>query len=159
MTIADSLASIMGHLAKINADYFREVGPVPAMVMTSRPDKPVNVLSLNGVDAHALRRAVVDAYMTVTCMEGWLTELPTSAPLPDPDAIADHPDSRHCLVYLAQARDGTRACGVQYILRPEHGRATLAPLKVLDGRSVAVMGPDIADLTRPGQRTASRDMH
>jgi hypothetical protein len=157
-TITDGLARVMKHLAQLNTEYFHDVGPIPAMVLTSRPGEPVNVLSLDDVDAHTLRRAVVDAYLTVTCVEGHLTEMSVDAPLPNPDTIAQHPDARHCLVYLAQARDGTRACAVQYILRPEHGRATLAPLKVIEGRSVDIMGPDIADLTRPG-RAPRRDMH
>jgi hypothetical protein len=154
--IENLLTETMSRLAKINTDFFRNEGTLPASLVVA-PLKPrdgkitIDVMPLELIQLPATREAIRNAALTVTCLEGYLAEQPHSAPLPDPTTIKDNPDARHCFVYLAQARDGTRACAVQYILRPEHGRAVLAPLKVLNGHSVALMDSDIADATRPGR--------
>ena len=166
-----ALAEVMTKLADINAHYFRNISAdLPAMVVIAPRDKPAtndDFLKIVPVDAIAfpeIRAAIKHALLTVTCMEGHLLEVHRDDPQPEGDP-ADHPDARRCMVYLAQGCDGTRACGVQYILTPEHGKPSLAPLKLINGQSVALVGNDIADLTRPGcsslysRSNQRRDLH
>lgn len=156
------LTKILLRLADLNAQQFRAAGELPATLIIGPRDAAsgFEVLPLEAVTAAPVRRAIADAVLTVTCIEGHMMEQHRDAttgrfPIPDPDTVADNPDSRRCYVYLAQAIDGTRACAVQYILKPEHGRASLAPLKILEGYNVAIADADLADLTRPGTRRAT----
>jgi hypothetical protein len=156
----------MLRLADINAQFLKTVGAgddLPAMIIIAPRDKPDENLAILPIDSIAsprVRAAIADALLTVTCLEGHMIEqrLDDKGAWPTHDTAADHPDARRCMVYLAQARDGTRACGVQYILKPEHGNATLAPLKVLNHHNVALVDSDLADMTRPGNR-APRAFH
>jgi hypothetical protein len=156
---ANPITQVMLKLADINASYLRDIGKdIPALlaILPRTKDKEVSVISLDAISEQATRDAVADAAMTLICLEGYIAAMPMAAPMPDPDEVPNHPDARHCLVYFAQAANGMNACGVQYILKPEHGRATLSPLKVLSGHT-ALINRDIADLVRPGR--ARRDMH
>lgn len=153
----DALKDVMTRLANINAEYFRNISDeLPAMIIIVPRDKPrapedaLVILPLEAIEQRETSRAIADALLTITCLQGCMLEQRIDEPMPDDPA--NHPDARSCFVYLAQAADGTRACGVQYILRPEHGKPSLAPLKVITGQSVAIVDSDLADMTRPGSR-------
>jgi hypothetical protein len=145
------LADIMHRLARINSAYFRDQGIIPPSILIVPEDTKLDVIPIEALALEDAHNAIRNALVTVTCLEAMVTRQPCDAPIPSQDEIEHDPDTRPCIVYLAQGCDGTRACAVQYILRPEHGRATLSPLKMLTGREVAIMGSPIADMTRPGQ--------
>jgi len=149
----DLLLGIVSRFADINARFFRQEGELPAALVIAPSKTGFEVLPLENVTAPQIQAAIRDAFLTITCLEGCIIAQNPGDALPDTENAADHPDARRCYIYLAQARDGTRACAVQYILKPEHGRATLAPLKVLQDCSIAIMDSDLADLTRPGTAT------
>lgn len=147
------ISQTLGRLAEVNAAYFRENGDLPAALVIAPSHEhagAVDVMPLEALVAPQVRKAIRNAALTVTCIEGYLAEQHASAPMPDRDTIEHNPDARHCYVYFAQTPD-VQVCAVQFVLKPELGAARLSPLKVLDNRTVAVMDPQIAALARPGQ--------
>lgn len=164
MSCPDPLANVLLRIAELNAQQFRANGELPATLIIGprRRQDGFEVLPLEAITLRAVQHEIADACLTITCLEGHLMEQRRDEagrfPTPDPDTIADNPDARRCYVYLAQTIDGTRACAVQYVLRPEHGSASLAPLKILTDHNVAIADADLADLARPGRR-APRSTH
>jgi hypothetical protein len=45
--------------------------------------------------------------------------------------LADHPDRREAVMFAGEDIDGDRVLAQRYILRPEHGKAKLAPLEIV----------------------------
>lgn len=61
--------------------------------------------------------------------------------------LKDHPNRREVVMLVAENAQGEMLTGTRYILRPEHGKPTLSPLKVDDmtgveseGRMVGLLG-------------------
>lgn len=150
-----TLERIMSRIAEANAHNYRGEGKLTPLLVIAPPQGPLDVVPLESASASIVQQAIAAALLTVTCIEGYMVEQHKSEPLPAPDDIENHPDARRCVVIFAQAATGERACAVQFVLRPEHGRATLSPLKILNGHDIAIADSDLADMTRPGRM--SRD--
>ena len=50
--------------------------------------------------------------------------------------LSEHPDRREVIAFSAENRDGQMQTARRYILRPEHGKAKLTPLKLDDMVSI-----------------------
>jgi len=46
--------------------------------------------------------------------------------------LQDFPDRRECVIFVGEDINGDTIMAHRYILRPEHGKATLAPLEMLE---------------------------
>lgn len=46
-------------------------------------------------------------------------------------SLEHHPDRREAIHIMAESKSGEYQSGVYYILRPEHGKPTLSPFKVI----------------------------
>jgi len=66
--------------------------------------------------------------------EAWVATIhePTAGALANSPRPSEHPDRREVLMVRAEDRDGTAMSGFYFILRPEHGKPTLSPLKIED---------------------------
>ncbi len=109
MTNQEGLTQVIKRLAEINAEYLHTVDEIPASVTIASRDKRIEIIPLEAIDCSTVDM-ISDAVLTVTCSEGYMMETLVTAPLPDVDDVPNHPDARRCVIYLAQARDGTRAC-------------------------------------------------
>lgn len=77
----------------------------------------------------------------VFIVEAWVVQMPEQVatneagpPWPRP---SEHPDRREVVKIQAEDRDGSALSGMYYILRPEHGPATLSPFHEDQFTSVA----------------------
>lgn len=77
--------------------------------------------------------------------EAWILDR-KHGPIPPPaemewiarHGLRNHPDRREVVMISGEDIHGARLIGERFILRPEHGRATLSPLRIIDmteGRS------------------------
>jgi hypothetical protein len=151
MTNLDLLNQVIEKFAAINAQAFHAMdGIIPdaLVIAPSQHDARLQVLPLELLAEPEIKRAMRTALFTMTVAEARVLQIRTDAPVPDPETIGDNPDARLCLVYLARGRDGTHACGVQYILRPEHGKPTLSALKFLDAETVGIAVDESDNATR-----------
>lgn len=64
------------------------------------------------------------------------------------EGLEHHPDRREIIMFAAENRRGQMLTGSRFILRPEHGKAKLTPLKIDDmtrvqseGRMVGLLTP------------------
>ena len=63
--------------------------------------------------------------------------------------LSEFPDRREAVMFSGEDINGDSIMGVRYILRPEHGKPTLAPLEIQDrpgvsyGRFVHMLYPEI----------------
>lgn len=64
--------------------------------------------------------------------EAWVATVKTLAEVNDGLRPSEHPDRREVLMINAEDRQGNELSGFFYILRPEHGPATLSPLHMND---------------------------
>ena len=62
--------------------------------------------------------------------------------------LAEHPDRREIIAFAAENRRGEMQTAKRYILRPEHGKAKLAPLQFDDMTGVQSLGRMVGLLTR-----------
>jgi hypothetical protein len=51
--------------------------------------------------------------------------------------LSEFPDRREAVMFSGEDRNGDSIMGVRYILRPEHGKPTLAPLEIQDRPGVS----------------------
>lgn len=101
----------------------------------------------------ALMLAAKEAIATIVVSESWM--LPADNPDTAADVMAhlrsgkpasEHPDAREVVFHVASMADGTTAAAVQFILRPEHGKPTLSPPKMLPADMVS---GGLGDMFRP----------
>jgi len=59
-----------------------------------------------------------------------------------------HPDRREVVAFMAENRRGERLTGARYILRPEHGKPTLSPLKLDNMENLTTEGRMVGLLQR-----------
>lgn len=69
-------------------------------------------------------------------VEAWTAEVSTLAEVNEGPRPSEHPDRREVLMITAENREGNSLSGFFYILRPEHGKATLSPLHMNDYHAV-----------------------
>ena len=62
--------------------------------------------------------------------------------------LSEHPDRREAIMFAAENRDGEEQTAVRFILRPEHGKAKLSPLKMDDMRGRTSEGRMVGLLQR-----------
>jgi hypothetical protein len=79
----------------------------------------------------------IDRYVFMD--EAWILDTRPSGGTPEIDmekiareGLRKHPDRRECVHFSAENRRGEIMTGIRFILRPEHGKATLSPLRVED---------------------------
>lgn len=96
---------------------------------------PIIVPDLDDKDAVAekikefLKKEKIQRY--VCMMEAWIYEGKEMPPeVKEGKSIEHNPDRREVIHILAEDRDGNTMSGQYYILRPEHGKPKLSPLKV-----------------------------
>ena len=120
---------------------FRQTGQLLPMYHAILPDGHHQVIPAPDTDkdvAVALIKAAfelmnVDTYIFMS--EAWMLIAPNETP--DLAKIArrgleHHPDRREIIMFQAENRRGERQSASRFILRPEHGKARLAPLKMDD---------------------------
>jgi hypothetical protein len=64
--------------------------------------------------------------------EAWIATVKTMKEINEGPRPSEHPDRREVLMISAENREGDALSGFFYILRPEHGDATLSPLHMND---------------------------
>ena len=62
--------------------------------------------------------------------------------------LSDHPDRREAIMFAAENRDGEEQTACRFILRPEHGKAKLSPLKMDDMKNRTSEGRMVGMLQR-----------
>ncbi len=115
---------------------------------TPHDDKDVAVAMIRALFA------LQDVVRYVFVNEAWTLERrPTPSPAEMEEiarhGLSDHPDRREVVMFFAEDNRGNCLQAHRCILRPQHGRATLAPLHVIDmtnakstGRMVGLLMPD-----------------
>lgn len=70
----------------------------------------------------------------VSAIEAWVVEIPKGGDMPreikEGRSLKHNPDRRELINILAEDNQGNSVSGCYYILRPEHGKPKLSPLKV-----------------------------
>lgn len=66
----------------------------------------------------------------------------------DRDGLRNHPDRREIVAVIGEHRDGAMITARRYILRPEHGKPSLSPLKLDDMEGVTSRGRMVGLLQR-----------
>ena len=86
----------------------------------------------------------VECYVFID--EAWCVEVrdPKQLDFVDRVGARNHEDRREIVMLIAETRDGQRMVGHRYILRPEHGKPKLMPLKIMgegetSGRMVGLL--------------------
>lgn len=76
--------------------------------------------------------------------EVWTLEADKDKGLPESvklgSSIASHPDRREAIVMIAQDKSGDCICLTKYILRPEHGKATLSEMRIQKFNNSSIEG-------------------
>jgi hypothetical protein len=78
----------------------------------------------------------IDRYVFID--EAWILDTAKSGgPPPDMarirrEGLRNHPDRREVVMFAAENRRGEMLTAARFILRPEHGKASLSPLKLND---------------------------
>ena len=67
------------------------------------------------------------------------------------EGLRNHPDRREIVMFSAEDRAGNMLTASRFILRPEHGKPTLAPLKIDDMTGVTSAGRMVG-LLKSGSR-------
>ena len=62
--------------------------------------------------------------------------------------LSEHPDRREAIMFAAENRDGEEQTACRFILRPEHGKAKLSPLKMDDMKNRESSGRMVGLLQR-----------
>ena len=62
--------------------------------------------------------------------------------------LSEHPDRREAIMFAAENRDGDEQTACRFILRPEHGKAKLSPLKMDDMKNRTSEGRMVGMLQR-----------
>jgi len=100
-------------------------------------------MELNDVD----RYVFIDEAWTIDNRKGNLPEIDIKKAYRE--GIRNHPDRREVIWFNAENRRGEMLTASRFILRPEHGKATLAPLRIDDmtdvqssGRMVGLLQPE-----------------
>jgi len=65
-----------------------------------------------------------------------------------PSSLEHHPDRREAIMFSAENREGDSQTARRFILRPEHGKAKLAPLQMDDMANVTSEGRMVGLLSR-----------
>lgn len=94
-----------------------------------------------------------DIIYYVFLSEAWLLDTTKDMPQPDlgkivAEGLEHHPDRREVVAFSAESRDGGSQTARRYILRPEHGRATLSPLLMDDMKGRTSSGRMVGLITR-----------
>ena len=70
----------------------------------------------------------------VSILESWCVEVKSNGGIPRSvqlgASVSEHPDRREIVAIQAEEKNKDGLSGVFYILRPEHGEATLSPFKM-----------------------------
>jgi hypothetical protein len=93
-----------------------------------------------------------DIEMILFMDEAWRLDISQGGPEPDEkvmrEGLRHHPDRREVVWFAAENRQGEILTGARFILRPEHGKATLSPLRIdteisnSSGRMVGLLNPE-----------------
>jgi len=77
----------------------------------------------------ALKEFNVDSYVFLS--EAWSVSAKTEDIAVPREGLRRHPDRREIIMYSAEDRAGNQRMAHRYILRPEHGPATLSRLEIM----------------------------
>lgn len=90
---------------------------------------------------------IEDVVRYVFIDEAWILGFDESGSNPKPDmarirreGLRDHPDRREVVMFAAENLDGDFVAARRFILRPEHGKPSLSPLKPFSGASDGFSG-------------------
>lgn len=138
------LFALAEHASSLAQDQFAANGYVLPMWIfeTSRGQRIPLVLSSVGNNPEekartfegiaSLIRAMKPArYASI--MEVWVVEGHAALEVGDDIAPSEHEDRREAVIVTAEDQSGAQIMGTHYILRPEHGRPTLSPVKWHEG--------------------------
>jgi hypothetical protein len=134
----NDLKSFFDHAAKQAAVIFKEHGEFVPMWHTVDRNNQHMLICTPWEDSDE-KHAVIDHLRQIFqahgvkryafMCEAWAVLAPNlESPYGKHDSLKEHPDRREMLTVHAEDRDGHTLAGWFYILRPEHGPATLSPL-------------------------------
>jgi hypothetical protein len=135
-----TLKALIEFASQKSEDIFRKTGGLLPMYHAICEDKSHRIILQPDTDtkdeaveivkaAFAMLR--VDRYCFMS--EAWLlVGDPVKVDLAkiEREGLEWHPDRREVVSFLAENRRGERLTGCRFILRPEHGKATLSPLRL-----------------------------
>ena len=141
--MADSLKELIRFANKNAETIFRRTGELLPMyhaitaggeqmiIPQPNEDKDVSVALIKMLFAEHR----VETYVFMS--EAWMLDTTKQALQPDirkvmQNGLQHHPDRREIVAFAAENRRGESQTASRFILRPEHGKATLAPLKMDD---------------------------
>jgi hypothetical protein len=141
--MTERLADLIKVASNKAEELFRKSGEILPMYEATRPDGKRLIIPTPGIDKDTdvmLIKAIfaienIDHYVYFT--EAWIIDNTRSGQPLDLDKIKregvrNHPDRREVVMFIAENRDGEILTASRYILRPEHGKAKLTPLKIDD---------------------------
>lgn len=130
---------------------FRRNGIIYPMYHTVKSDGQIIVMTPPPGDKDmsvALMKAAfvlndIERYVFID--EAWILDNRKGGPEIDMDrvrreGVRDHPDRREVLMFAAENRKGEILTATRFILRPEHGKASLSPLMFNDMTGVESKG-------------------
>ena len=136
----NQLADMIHRVSEAVEDIFRNTGEIRPMYEAVKPDGERMVVRVPGYDKDldvALIKAFfaienIDRYVYVA--EAWTleTKMDIDVEQVQREGVRNHPDRREAVMFMAESRDGGILSARRYILRPEHGKAKLAPLHIND---------------------------
>ena len=90
----------------------------------------------------------VETYVFMS--EAWMLQTEGDADIDQINrrGLSEHPDRREAIMFAAENRDGEEQTACRFILRPEHGKAKLSPLKMDDMRGRTSEGRMVGMLQR-----------
>ena len=145
------LKSLIEHAAQFAAMVFRDKGSVAPMWICEQANgerfvvgSPWSSDNEKDLAVEALRVLFQQQQVVryVNMVEAWTVERVGKVP---PERPSLHPDRREIIAFMAESAEGESEMAVFYILRPEHGPATLSPLQWRGGMFAGRM----ANLLRP----------
>lgn len=130
---AEHLFKAQGHLLPMWVGVTKRGGHLPLIIRDMDDKDKVAEAIKTWLKKHGISRYV-------SMLECWTyegKEIP--AEITEGRSLEENPDRREAIHLMAEDKDGNYISGVFYILRPEHGRPTLSPIKI-DARRGDVSG-------------------
>ena len=132
-TIENDLKSLITFASEQVEEIFYHIGMVAPMYHAIKENGEILVFMMPDVskdEAVDIVRFILDANRVESYVfigEAWMLHT-LDVPV-DVTGLSRHPDSREAVMFSAENTRGEALTASRYILRPEHGRATLTPLK------------------------------
>lgn len=131
------LKELIEFASKAAEKIFRIFGVIVPLYHTVKPTGEIMIIQPPGLGSKDLDIAWVKAVLALENIERYVF-IDEAWVLNGPDLdningdLSNHPDRREVVIFAAENRQGEILTAMRFILRPEHGKAILSPLKIND---------------------------